>query len=331
MKSIRTVIFLALNVFLTGCAMFKAEMPSVILQANDIDVLVDVLSVHDIDGSIDGIYIDESNILQTAISNDINRIMRKKINIASITTSSGIIRENEHLVYAKDDRSTGDTFTNFHSEKGKNILTEAKFIPLYKEIIKKGKGAGRDGITFDINAPMYEPDTMSRYLLFVQASSRYVPMGKSLAIGIASGLVAGVSVMPASGGIARVALIDLKNEKVIWYVHRAFNKHHKFQIATKKIIQVLNRNITPFTNSNVTEGTIPLPTQPLEFASVYDAKIAFRRGDMVKDKLVDILNKMKTNHEHAITSLKNKKDEGSISEPAFEALSMQAINNYTGP
>jgi len=305
--------------------MFKAEMPNVVLQTNDVDVLIDVLSVHDIDGSTDGVYIDESNILQAAIASDINRIMGKRVNISSITTSSGIIRESEHLVYAKNDRSTGNTFTNFHSENGKKNLTEAEFAQLYREVLEKGRGAGRDGITFDINTPMYEQDTMSRYLLFVQTSSRYVPMSKSIAIGIAFG------VMPLSGGIARVALIDLKDKKVIWYVQRAFKKHHQFQIATKKIIRVLNRNITPSTNKMATENTSPLPAEAPTFASVYDAKIAFRKGAMAKDELVDILNKMKTDHEHAIMSLENRKNQGSISEPAFEALSMQAVNNYTGP
>lgn len=298
------------------------------LDSKSIDVLVDVLLVNDIGGRVDGVYEDANALLQTAIEADVRKATARNAEISNVVLSSGILLgEDTKLVNALNGKATESEFKGKASNAGNSVAIADHFAPYFRSVVK-GSAAGRRRAThFDVALPSDALPGSSRYLLFVQSSARHVPFGKTLAIGVATGMATGFVYMPMSGGSVTIALIDKQDSKVLWAMQRQVKDFDQIQILTKKMVHTFSRALPagPEPAPVVVE-----PDATGRFKNLRDAKLALRAEKITRDQYDNAATEMQKAYWAALATLRDRKALGEISDAAFQILTVQAKLDYTG-
>lgn len=323
MKLIKIFFIVCIAFNFSGCKSVKRDQP---MSPKSIAIVVDTLSVHDIDGTIDGIYNNENEIISSAILVDAEKLLKAKTSVVSKSYSVGaILSEQDNLMYAKNDKSTGNKFQKKLPQNSDSNFYSQGFIDLYKEIMDEGKTAFKEQHLLSI--PSLPANSAVTHLLFIQNYNRQVSTIKSLSIGISVGLLSGgfINNKPLTGGMCRVALINLNTRKVEWYMERELKGYKDIQVRSGKIVKVLTEEVSN-TQSNSDQNSKINP--PIN--SIFNAKLALRNNIISKGQYQIVLEELKSKYKSTIEMLDERYENNEISKPVMVALSMIALNDYKG-
>lgn len=327
-----------------------APVNAIKLESSSIDLFADVLVVNDIGGKVDGVYDDANAALLSAIVHDAKAILAGKVVIADAKLTNGmLLGDDSTLVYAHAGKATAARFEGHATEDSSESLAPKQTMTFFRSVIDNpsiaptysvlaGRERGqRHPQSFPVTIPTGGLGGSSRYLLFVQASARHVPFGKTLAIGLATAAASSGTyyMMLMSGGSVNVALIDKQSSRVLWAMQRPIREFNQIQIATLKLVQGLNRNLV--SNTDVAANGI-LPTSSdtgtaaisTDYRSLKEAKLALRAGAIDRVAYDLAAEVLEGRYRETVDGLTKKKQSGEISDAAFDILSVKARLEYTG-
>ena len=298
------------------------------LDSKSLDVYVDVLLVDDIGGRTDGVHEDANAFLLAAIERDIRHAVPRDVQISNVLLANGSLLDPDmKLVYASRGKATATEFVGQATSAGENVpLTEASAEFLRNVITRSAEGKRR-AAHFDVALPDGGLYGSSRYLLLVQASARQVPFGKTLAVGMATGMLTGWMIMPMSGASTTIALIDKQDSKVLWAMQRTDKGFNQIQIMTMKLVRSFGRALPA-------ETEVAPPAVEFDisagFKSLREAKLALRAEKITKTEYYAVAAELQQKYRDALTKLRQREKSGEISKAALEILSIQAELDYTG-
>lgn len=298
------------------------------LDSKSLDVYVDVLLVNDISGRTDGVYEDANALLLSAIERDIRQAVPGDVLISDVLLANGsLLDEDKKLVYANRGKATATEFKGHATSAGEDVPLAESSAEFFRDVMMRSAEGKRRGTHFDVALPDSELYGSSRYLLFVQASSRHVPFGKTLAIGTATGMLTGLSIMPMSGASATIALIDKQESKVLWAMQRTDKGFNQLRIMTMKLVRSFGRALPAETE--LVPPAIELDSSA-GFKNLREAKLALRAEKITKTEYYAIAAELQQDYRDALTKLRQREKSGEISEAALEILSIQAELDYSG-
>jgi hypothetical protein len=312
------------------------------LESNSLDLFVDILVVNDIGGRIDGVYEDANTALLSAVAHDARTILADDAVVSDVKLANGmVIGDQIKLVNAKAGKSTGDTFVAHTTSDSIDSLAPAESMAFFRDLInnpaiapKYSALSGRDRgqrhpANFALPLPGAGLGGSSRYLLFVQAAARHVPVGKSIGLGVL------VGIMPVSFGSVNVALIDKQSSRVLWAMQRPIRDINQIQLVAIKLVRSLDKTL--LFNSHVTAENVATNPQeavgqsvPPKYRSIRDAKLALNAGSIDRAEYDRVAAELESQYRQVLDGLKKKELSGEISDAALEILSAKAELEYTG-
>lgn len=298
------------------------------LDSKSLDVYVDVLLVNDIGGRTDGVYEDANALLLSAIERDIRQAVPRDVQITDVLLANGsLLDQDMKLVYASHGKATATEFKGRATNDGEDMPLAETSAEFFRDVIKRSAEGKRRATNFDVALPDGGLYGSSRYLLLVQASGRHVPFGKTLAVGVATGMFTGWMIMPMSGASTTIALIDKQESKVLWAMQRTDKGYNQLRLMTMKLVRSFGRALPAGTELAPAAAEVDTSAG---FKSLREAKLALRAEKITKTEYYAVAAELQQDYRDALTALRQREKSGEISEAALEILSIQAELDYTG-
>jgi hypothetical protein len=312
----------------TGTDAAKANLLT--LDSKSIDVFVDVLLANDIGGTIDGVYADANTFLLSAIEADIRSVTARNVDIADVLLANGALLGDDakDLVIASDGKATTTAFRGHATDAAKSVFLTTESALFFRDIVKKSAEGGHRATHFDVRLPGSGLNGNARYLLFVQSSARRVSRMKTAAVGaVIPGIMTFMfdDLVPKSGGLITIALIDKQESKVLWARQRRIGDFEQTQIFTRRMLHAFSRALPAEPEPPVAE-----PVATTGFKNVREAKIALKAAKISKPLYYRAITDLQHDYRAVMEKLKQRKKSGEISDVAFDILATQATLDYTG-
>jgi hypothetical protein len=276
------------------------------------------------------VYEDANTFLLSAIEADIRQVTARNLDISDVLLANGAMLGDDakNLVIASDGKATATAFRGHATVAEKNVFLTMDSALFFRDVVRKSAEGGHRATHFDVRLPSSGLNGNSRYLLFVQSSARHVSKLKTAAVGsVIPGLMTLIfdDLVPKSGGLITIALIDRQESKVLWARQRRIGDFEQTQIFTKRMLHAFSRALPA-----ESEPTVAEPVATAGFKNVREAKLALKAAKISEPLYYRAITDLQNDYRAAMKKLKDRKKSGEISDAAFDILATQAMLDYTG-